>query len=39
MTPDQFDVNVKTKVDSDAIVEYAIKLPEGVKTIKVFICQ
>ena len=27
MTPDQFDINVKTKVDSDAIVEYAIKLP------------
>ena len=39
MTPDQFDINVKTKVDSDAIVEYAIKLPGRGKNDKVFICQ
>tara|TARA_B100000989_G_scaffold246737_1_gene193958 strand:- start:930 stop:2240 length:1311 start_codon:yes stop_codon:yes gene_type:complete len=27
MAPDQYDSNVKTKKDSDALVEYAVKLP------------
>ncbi len=27
LTPDQYDMNVKTKEDSDEIVEYAIRLP------------